>query len=93
MKKARYYQVTSEVGKLSRPFIPVERSGVHKMSCCDCGLVHNMKFTAWLRVPGGYQKLSRRAAVVMVQAGRNNKATAGRRRNKKFSHLKNLLKK
>lgn len=80
----RYAKITAPHGKFAKPFIPVGKGGVHKMACCDCGLVHNMKFTAWLKVPGGYSRLSRRAAVVMIQAARNERATAAKRRKKQI---------
>ena len=47
----------------------------HKMSCCDCGLVHTVNF----RVVKGKAQL---------QAFRNHKATSNRRRNKKHRNQK-----
>ena len=86
---ARYGKITAEPGKYAKPFIPTHPGGVHKMGCCDCGLVHDMQFTAWLkkRVAGkiiGYEKLSRRDVVVMVKARRNERATAAKRRKKQL---------
>lgn len=78
----RYTKIIAPHGKFADRFVATHENGVHKMACCDCGLVHDMKFTAWLRVPGGYRKLSGRAAVVMIQAKRNERATAAKRRKK-----------
>lgn len=49
----------------------VKSGEVHKMACCDCGLVHDFIFTN--RVD---------AKAVQIQAKRNKRATAARRRNK-----------
>lgn len=46
---------------------------VHKMVCCDCGLVHTINF----RVVKGK---------VQFQAIRDKKATSNRRRNKKHKN-------
>jgi len=43
-----------------------------KMACCDCGLVHVMNFKLRKEWPGG----------IMVQATRDNRATAAKRRYK-----------
>lgn len=43
---------------------------MYKMMCCDCGLVHNMKF----RIEGNK---------VQFKVSRNNRATAASRRHKK----------
>lgn len=80
----RYAKITSEPGQFAKPFIAKHVGGVHKMACCDCGLVHNMKFSAWLKVPGGYRKLSSRSHVVMIEAARNERATAAKRRKKQI---------
>lgn len=79
---SKYTKITAATGKFADRFIASHPGGIHKMGCCDCGLVHDMKFTAWLKVPGGYQMLNRRAVVVMVQARRNERATAAKRRKK-----------
>lgn len=52
-------------------FEPKPQRG-HKMACCDCGLIHTMNF----RVKNGK---------VQIQATRDNRATANRRRAKKIS--------
>lgn len=44
----------------------VPHGDTHRIACCDCGLVHDMKFAA---VGNG----------VIVTAARNNRATASRR--------------
>lgn len=82
---SHYHQITAAPGALSKPFIVEYVKGVHKMACCDCGLVHNFRFSAWIKVHNrgrlvGYRKLSRKSVVVMVEAGRNERATASRRR-------------
>jgi hypothetical protein len=51
-------------------FEPKPQRG-HKMACCDCGLIHTMNF----RVKDGK---------VQIQATRDNRATANRRRGKKL---------
>lgn len=91
-KRTQYHQITAEPGKFSKPVILSGHAGIHKQACCDCGLVHDKKFTAWLKVPGGYQKLSSRAAVVMVQVRRNRDATRTRRKGKKYNHVRAALK-
>jgi hypothetical protein len=78
----KYWQITAKPGRFSKPFRPTETVGCHKMACCDCGLVHDMKFRAWAVVPGGYRALSKHQAVVMVQVRRNVKATYRRRKTK-----------
>jgi len=53
----------------------------HKIACCDCGLVHNMEFRiVKIEVLNGrkYGKLR-----VQFRATRNERSTAGRRRNRK----------
>lgn len=80
----RYAKITSPAGEYAKPFIAEHVKGVHKMACCDCGLVHDMKFTAWMKVSGGYRKLKRSAVVVMIEAGRNERATAAKRRKKQL---------
>jgi len=83
-----YNQIYSKRGKFSEPFIPTHPGGSHKMACCDCGLVHDMRFTAWMRVKGGYKKIPRSVAVVMIEARRNERATGQKRRNKKHKMVK-----
>lgn len=83
----RYTKITAPHGKFAKPFIAKHVGGIHKMGCCDCGLIHNMKFSAWLKkyVRGalvGYERLSPRHVVVMIQAARNERATAAKRRAK-----------
>jgi hypothetical protein len=45
-----------------------------RMSCCDCGLVHELEFS---RADDDSNK-------ILFRARRDNRATAGRRRGKKF---------
>ena len=53
----------------------------HKMACCDCGLVHNMEFRiAMIEILNG-RKFNKPA--VQFRASRNERSTAGRRRNHK----------
>jgi hypothetical protein len=47
--------------------IEVQSHGLHKIACCDCGLVHLLEF----RVEG---------SVITFKATRDNRATAQRRR-------------
>lgn len=50
----------------------------YRMACCDCGLVHKMNFKVikWGR---GHK--------VIFQAFRDNRATAAKRRSKKYATL------
>lgn len=48
---------------------------IHRMACCDCGLVHDFVFAGHDALPVG------------VAAKRNNGATAQRRRNKILSDV------
>lgn len=52
----------------------------HKMACCDCGLVHDMTFRI-VRIEHlngrKYGKLA-----IQFKASRNERSTAGRRRNR-----------
>jgi len=49
------------------PILVPWREQIHRIACCDCGLVHDFEF----EVKGKY---------VVIRATRNNKATAQRRR-------------
>lgn len=61
----------------------------YRMSCCDCGLVHNMEFRALKKtkdLPDGMwraKKLDQDLYRVEFRASRNNRATAQVRRHKK----------
>ncbi len=61
----------------------------YKLACCDCGLVHNVRFKV-VRVTkntknGGFEGhfVSKRTARVMMQVQRNNRATGQMRRHMK----------
>jgi hypothetical protein len=52
----------------------------YKMACCDCGLVHTMNFKI---IKEDNQEEEIEGARVLVQATRNERATAQIRRHKK----------
>ena len=52
------------------------RMSGYRMACCDCGLVHNLRFRI---VTHGGQR-----AKVIFTASRNNRATAALRRYRKY---------
>ena len=61
----------------------------YKMACCDCGLVHDLKFRAIEVVEGdpkgkfGYVDLDPEKYRVEIQVRRNNRATGQMRRRMK----------
>lgn len=61
----------------------------HKMACCDCGLVHDMTFRIVRieRLNGRkYGKLA-----IQFKASRNERSTAGRRRNAKHKAIRKVF--
>jgi hypothetical protein len=66
----------------------------YRMSCCDCGLVHEMEFRAVRKgrnLPDGswrYKSLNKRGYRVAFRARRDEKATAAVRREKKKREAK-----
>lgn len=54
----------------------IEPKDGYKMACCDCGLIHRLNF----RVVKGR---------VQIQPFRDNRATAQRRKNKRFMLIDN----
>lgn len=81
MPKARFYQV-----KDGEWVTPTRR---HKMACCDCGLVHDMTFRI-VRI----EKLNGRRydkLAIQFKAARNERSTAGRRRNAKHDKVRRAL--
>jgi len=60
--------VTAYKTRKAGEVVKIGRSGtIYKMACCDCGLVHTIKF----KIEGG---------VISWQVWRNNRATAAMRR-------------
>ena len=66
---------------------------LYKMSCCDCGLVHNMEFLA-IEVKKynedgtfDWENLDTKDYRVAFRAQRNNRSTGQMRRNKKEIEL------
>jgi hypothetical protein len=75
MKRRRRTVYTQ--GKDGDVFLPTmegEGAGVHKIACCDCGLVHRFTFAVVK-----YRGKNR----VAFSAVRDNRATAARRRKKR----------
>lgn len=84
---AKYRQEVEMEDGWTGNIIPVMND--YRMACCDCGLVHGIKFTA-IKVtktfPDGsfkYIELPKDKYRVSFKANRNNRATAARRRKKK----------
>lgn len=78
----KYYAVTA--GELLFP----TTDGAYKMECCDCGLVHDMYFSAF-RVSRTYKDgtfdgrfLKGSKYKVALIADRDNRSTAAKRRHK-----------
>jgi hypothetical protein len=65
----RYLKLAHEPGRFSRWVRPHRTE--FRLACCDCGLIHDMKFRVW-------------SGKIMFAMRRNARATAARRRNKKF---------
>jgi hypothetical protein len=84
----KYKKVTTEAPTgFSNPIFP---KPVYRMACCDCGLVHTLKFSVVEVVknnPNGSFEIAQQPAPkkyrVMFQAARNNRATAAMRREQK----------
>lgn len=67
----------------------IQPASIYKMACCDCGLVHDMRFRV-MRVKedlgNGYLDVRETASgkfVVQFQARRNERSTGQMRRHKK----------
>lgn len=60
----------------------------YKMACCDCGLVHNIRFSVFeilkFNKGGGFKAKKRRGKKwrVSISVSRNNRSTAAIRRKK-----------
>lgn len=58
----------------------------YRMACCDCGLVHNLEIKAFRKsrrkAKPGYIAVGEEVygVRIMLRAGRNNRATAAKRR-------------
>jgi len=84
---ARFEKVTEnpETGWSDRIF-PIMKG--YKMACCDCGLVHDLKFeiheVSRTRKDGTFtsKKVSKKTLRVALKARRNNRSTGQIRRNK-----------
>lgn len=86
MKYKRAYTVKD--GDFCDPIFPTP---VYRMACCDCGLVHTMRFSvAKVTKTNADGSFAIRPApekyVVMFQAARNNRATAAMRRERRKKH-------
>lgn len=80
----KYDQYSAQEDGFSPPVFPV---AVYRMACCDCGLVHMMRFSVvevTATHPDGSFEISDEPAPakyrVMFRAARNNRATAAMRR-------------
>lgn len=59
---------------------------LYRMACCDCGLVHDLKFRvvkAKSKGAGNFTVTAVRGFRVHFQASRNKRATAAKRRKKR----------
>jgi hypothetical protein len=62
---------------------------IHKMACCDCGLVHTMHFRIALVEKLNGKKHGK--PTVQFKAFRDNQATAKRRKLKKLHRVRRAL--
>ena len=84
MVAVKYDQHSAQADGFSAPVFP---TAVYRMACCDCGLVHTMRFSVvevTTTHPDGSFEISDAPAPeryrVMFRAARNNRATAAMRR-------------
>lgn len=78
MAKTKYYSPKA------REWVTPTR--VHKMACCDCGLVHTMRFRIAMIENLNGKKFNKPA--VQFSAARDNRATAGRRNKKSLRKVR-----
>jgi len=97
-KKERYFQVTAVRGQFSdqQLFYDSHPKKSATLACCGCGLVHDIIGFAWapVRKNGrivGYRRI--KGGKVSLRFRLNNRATAARRRNKKFKAVSAAIKK